>query len=177
MRGVDTLAMSTPIVASALPVLAFVLSASASSFGLAPPERPGRVCGDPAIKCSTSFPFEPHDLPFVITGAVEFREYSSAYFYAVVLKSVRAELPAGGCGFVDEKERLEAQRLLPGNKVFASRCWPDSQILYEPADQNYNFMAVYAGVARSEASRALRILKPRYPDAYIKRLRVRRGIT
>jgi hypothetical protein len=138
----------------------------------------GQVCGNPTAKCPTSFPFEPHDLPFVIKGEVQFKEYESDYFYAVVLKSVKAEKDGGACAFVSEEERLRVQRLLPVNKVFASKCAPaDSQILYDGVNRDYNILGVYGGDTKSAAERVLQKLKSRYPDANIRRLRVIRGIT
>jgi hypothetical protein len=137
----------------------------------------GQVCGDPTAKCPTSFPFAPHDLPFRIAGEVEFREYRSGYFYAVILKSVKAEGEDGECDFVPEAERLEAQRLLPKNKVFASRVGCFEQLIsYEGVKAAYNILAAYGGT-KAAAERVLRRVKARYPDANVRRMRVVRGIT
>jgi hypothetical protein len=140
-------------------------------------QTPGQVCGNPTAKCPTSFPFKPYDLPFIIKGKVQFREYLSNYFYAVILKSVKAEKEGGDCAFVLEDERLAVQRLLPGNKVFASRCSPDSQILYEGVNRDYNILGVYGGVTKLAAEKVLQQLKSRYPDANVRRIRVMREIT
>ena len=137
----------------------------------------GDVCGDPATKCQTSFAFEKNDLPFVINGEVQFKEYQSAFFHAVVLKSVKAAA-GDNCSFVPETERLEVQRLFPKNKVFTSRVGcPESQILYDGVNQDYNFLAVYGGTTRADAEKVLHQVKSRYPDANIRRMRVIRGIT
>jgi hypothetical protein len=137
-----------------------------------------QVCGDPTSKCSTSFPFAPHDLPFVIEGEVEFREYASDFFYAVILKSVKAEREDGGCDFVPEAERLEAQRLLPKNRVFSSRVGcPEQQISYDGVNAAYNILAVYGGGTKADAERVLRRVKARYPGANVRRMRVIRSIT
>src|SRR4029434_6784833 len=114
----------------------------------------------------------PYDLPFVIKGKVQFREYISSYFYAVVLKSVKAEKDGGGCAFISEEERLGVQRLLPGNKVCASRCAPESQILYDGVNRDYNILGVYGGATKSAAEKVLPQMKSRYPDANIRRIRV-----
>jgi len=157
--------------------LVVIVSIRDSSRGSPLLQSPAEVCGNPSVKCPTSFPFAPQDLPFVIKGKVEFREYESNYFYAVILKSVKAEKDGGECAFVPEEERVGVQRLLPRNKVFASRCSPDSQILYDGVNRDYNILGVYGGDTRSGAEKVLRQLKARYPDANIRRLRVIRGIT
>ncbi|HEV8486839.1 MAG TPA: hypothetical protein VGV87_25060 [Blastocatellia bacterium] len=158
-------------------LLVAIVSLRAGSSGSPVLQAQGQVCGNPYAKCPTSFPFEPHDLPFVIKGKVQFKEYESNYFYAVVLKSVKAEKDGGDCAFVSEEERLGVQRLLPGNKVFASRCAPDSQILYDGVNRDYNILGVYGGDTKSAAEKVLRQLKSRYPDANLRRIRVIRGIT
>ena len=153
------------------------VSLCSSSSGSPLLQAPGQVCGNPTAKCPTSFPFEPYDLPFIIKGKVQFKEYLSNYFYAVILKSVKAEKEGGDCAFVSEEERLAVQRLLPGNKVFASRCSPDSQILYEGVNRDYNILGVYGGDTKLAAEKVLRQLKSRYPDANVRRIRVMREIT
>src|SRR3712207_3838693 len=77
------------------------------------------VCPDPTARCRTAVEFAPHQLPFVVpANAVIFE---TEKFYAVILKSGR-DATQDCTGFVPESERLEAQRLFPRNKVFASRC-------------------------------------------------------
>jgi hypothetical protein len=124
-----------------------------------------------------SFHFEKNDLPFVIKGEVQFKEYQSSFFHAVVLKSVKATTD-DPCSYIPEAERLEVQRLFPRNKVFTSRVGcPEYQIIYEGVNQDYNFLAVFGGATRSDAEKVLRQVKLRYPDANIRRMRVVRGIT
>ena len=158
-------------------LLVVTVSSFGGSSGSQLVQEQGRVCGDPTAKCPTTFPFEPHDLPFIIKGEIKFKEYQSGYFYAVVLKSVKAEKDGGECAFVSEQERVAAQRLLPANKVFASRCAPESQILYDGLNRDYNILGVYGGDTKSAADKVLRQLKSRYPDANIRHIRVIRGIT
>jgi hypothetical protein len=161
-----------------LPLLLACLGGGVNSSPTAQVQVQGQVCGDPTATCPTSFPFAPHDLPFVIKGEVEFREYESGYFYAVILKSVKAEKGDGGCDFVPEAERLEAQRLLPKNKVFASRAGcAEQQISYDGVNAAYNILAVYGGGTKTAAEKVLRRVKARYPDANVRRMRVLRGIT
>lgn len=149
--------------------------------GASPPpvaQVQGQVCGDPSVKCPTSFPFKPHDLAFVIKGEIEFREYESDYFYAVILRSVKAEKGDGGCDFVPEAERLEAQRFLPRNKTFTSRAaCPEQQISYEGVNASYNILGVYGGETKAAAEKVLRRVRTRYPGANIRRMRVLRVIT
>lgn len=138
----------------------------------------GNVCGDPTANCSTSFSFNAHDLPFVIAGKIKFREYRSNFFYAVVLKSIKAEKDDGDCAFVSEEERMEVQRLFPTNKVFSSRAGcPETQIIYDGVNPDYNFLAIFAGRTRLAAERVLQRVKSRYPDANIRRIKVIKGIT
>ena len=135
----------------------------------------GTICNQPAVKCTSAYAFAPHQLGFAIKEKLEWgKSYRSEEFYAVVLKSVKA---AGDpdCSFVTEQERLEEQKMWPNRKVFAShlRC-PEELILYENIDQNFNFLAVYAGRTPKEAQRLLNQIKvnPRYSQAYLKRMRV-----
>ena len=159
-----------------LPSLALIYFSAATSLSVTQEQL--QVCGDPTATCSTSLPFESYDLPFAVKGKPEFREYRSGLFYAVVLKSVKAEKGEGDCVFIAEEERLEVQRLLPKNKVFASRMvCPESQILYDGVNSDYNILAVYGGATKSEAVKVLREVKSRYPDANIRRMRVIKSIT
>lgn len=102
------------------------------------------------------------------------KSYRSQQFYAVILKSVKA---AGDpdCSFVSEEERLEAQSAFPTRKAFTSHfnC-PEELIGYENVDNEFNFLAVYAGKSLNEAQRVLREVtsNPRYSQAYLKRTRV-----
>ena len=132
------------------------------------PKRPAAICPDPAVLCRTSVPFEPHQLPFVVPpNAVIFE---TEKFYAVILKSAR-DKTQDCTGFVQEPERLEAQKLFPRNKVFASRCYEPDELYYEGIDPEVMFMAVYAGRTRAEAQAMLAKVKAtgKFPDAYLKR--------
>src|SRR5215510_10920135 len=116
-------------------LVCFCCATSSPSFG----QAQGQVCGDPAARCVTSFSFQPYDLPFVIKGKLEFKEYQSNFFYAVILKSVAVTKEGGDCLTVPEQERLEVQRLLPRNKVFASHLdCPENQVLYDGVSQTFN---------------------------------------
>jgi len=144
-------------------------------FGILPPQTNGIICHQPTTKCTSAYAFAAHQLGFAIKEKLEWgKSYRSEEFYAVVLKSVKA---AGDtrCAFVTEQERLEEQKMWPTRKVFASHLnCPEELVLYENADQNFNFLAVYAGKTLKEAQRLLNQIKvnPRYSQAYLKRMRV-----
>lgn len=149
-----------------LPVLALALLAPAASQG-AP--APGSVCPDPAHPCPG---FRPHDLSFVLPADGAARaEDRSRPFYAVLLRS------APRCA-IGERERLAAQALFPGRKVFATRfeCHGDveNNVTYGGADARYGFLAVYAGETRAQAAGVLARVKEtgRFPGANPRRMEV-----
>ena len=143
--------------------------------GTLPVHMQGPVCHQPTVKCSSTFSFAPYRLPFVIKEKLVFgKSYQSEEFYAVVLKSVKS-VGDPDCAIVTEDERLEAQKLWPSRKVFASHLnCPEELVLYENVDRNFNFLAVYAGKTLKEAQRVLTQIKaqPRYSQVYLKRMRV-----
>src|SRR4051794_30833798 len=74
------------------------------------------ICGNPTARCPTNDEgFQPYDLRFDLP--VSFGIYETQPFYAVILKSMRD--PDCNARF-SEEERMEAQRLFPHRKVFAS---------------------------------------------------------
>lgn len=126
-----------------------------------------RICHDPAKPCGTSKPYE---LPFRIPSSSLARtDDRSANFYAIILKT------AARCSIADN-ERVSAQALFPRNKVFLSRfeCDAEDIISYSPIEDKYSILAIYAGNTRREADRFLTQVRrsSRFPDAYIKKLRV-----
>jgi len=79
------------------------------------PVRRLSICGDPRVPCKTVATFQPNDLSFRLPENAVI--YDTDLFYAVILKSVSAA--DDNCDiFVPEGERLAAQALFPGNKVF-----------------------------------------------------------
>ena len=135
----------------------------------------GTLCPDPTRSCQSSYSFAPYQLPFAIKEKLIYgKTYKSQQFYAVILKSVKAT-GEPDCSFVDESERLDEQTRWPARKVFTSRfSCPEELILYENTSQSFNFLALYAGTTLNEARRVLNEVKTkgRYPQAYIKRIRV-----
>src|SRR5215216_5655254 len=132
------------------------------------PRRPPAVCPDPTTRCRSSVEFQPHHLPFELPPRAVI--FETEKFYAVILKSGRDTTP--DCtGHVPESERLEAQKLFPRHKVFASRCAEPDELHYDGIDSEVMFMAVYAGRTRAEAQAMLAKVKAtgRFPGAYLRR--------
>ena len=132
--------------------------------------RPAAVCFDPSVKCKTSVPFEPHDLPFQVpaNGVI----YETGFFYAVILKSMK--VADDNCEtFVAEVERLEAQALFPARKVFSSRCAEPGFLYYTNVEPNTRFMAVYAGATKAQSAQMLARVKAtgKFPGANLRRMR------
>ena len=151
-------------------VLACVLSSGggARAQRRPAPVRGVAVCPDPTVRCRTSVEFRPHQLPFRVppSGII----FETEKFYMVVLKSVRRV--EGDCATpVPEEERVEAQKLFPRHKVFASRCFEPDELYYEGVEPDTMFMAVFAGRTRAEAAAMLAKVNAtgRFPGAYLKR--------
>lgn len=143
----------------------------------------GKVCGNPSAPCSHSkWTFEANDLSFKLPVTLTWhKNYYSADFYAIILRSQRAvqdpDGPAGAAecsGYFPESERIEAQKQFPGNKVFASRFGCDiTGIAYTNVNPDYNILAVYAGESEGEAKSFLKTVKSKgYPDANIRKMQV-----
>jgi hypothetical protein len=143
----------------------------------------GKVCGNASAPCShTKWKFEANDISFKLPRTLQWhKNYYSADFYAIILRSQRAvedpDGPAGDrecSGYFSEGERIAAQKQFPGNKVFASRfgCGLTS-IAYTNVNTGYNILAVYAGNTEREAQRLLKIVKAEgYSDANIRKMQV-----
>lgn len=128
------------------------------------------MCGNPQVACKTSAEFQPNDLPFrVPTNSVIF---DTELFYAVIVKTVTVN--DYDCEvFVPETERLEAQALFPGHKVFSSRCYDPGNLFYTTINDKHRIMAVYAGTTAAESKRVLAAVKAtgKFPGAYLRRMR------
>jgi hypothetical protein len=141
--------------------------------------RSGLICGDPTDKgCIPQYDgFEANDLSF-LTGRAQLgtgARHESEEFYAVILQSIKAASTKNrmGCDFISETKRLAEQKIVPHNKVFASRnaCVGKTIVNYENVDNNFNFMAVYGGT-EDQAKTVLQTVKKRYPSATIRKMRV-----
>ncbi len=142
----------------------------------------GKVCGNPVRPCPAGRIFSDADLSFVLPSKLVWqRNYYSATFYAVILKSKTAVEDEGpdtdNCkrGFFSESERRGVQSLFPTRKVFASEygCYLP-KIVYTNTKAEYNFLAVYAGVTASGANAVLTQVKAsgQFPRANIRKMRV-----
>jgi hypothetical protein len=155
-------------------IAVFLLSVFASNQGVIGQTRQA-TCSSPSRRCDSTYAFAAYQLPFVIKEKLVFgKTYKSLPFYAVILKSVNSSSESD-CAFVTEAERIAAQSDFADRKVFASRhSCPEELVLYESVAQSFNFMAVYAGTTAATAKRMLTRVKAtgRYPNAYIKQLRV-----
>jgi hypothetical protein len=98
-------------------------------------------------------------------------EVRSNSFYAVVLRS-------GPDCSIAEADRVAAQRLFPGRKVFSQRfeCDGDveNNVSYTNVTANRAFLAVYAGTNRQQASATLAqaTRTGRFPGANLRQMRV-----
>ena len=155
-------------------VLLIFTVASITTTGASQKEG-GRICENPASSCPSSYPFEPYQLAFEIKQKLVFgKRYRSVSFYAVILSSVRANGDPD-CAHISEEQRLRAQALFPDRKVFASRfSCPEELVLYMNVNQDFNFLAVYAGDSMPEAKQVLNRVKAsgRYPQANLRLMRV-----
>ncbi|MEP6945738.1 MAG: hypothetical protein ABJA02_07465 [Acidobacteriota bacterium] len=142
------------------------------------------VCPDPAAPCDhRKKHFDAWELPFHMPAQLTpNKTYSSAPFYAVMFKTFDIEDDCDGGEFVIavEKERKKVQKREPGRKVFASYQCPNMGAVdydftgrYDAKRENIlidNFLAIYAGTARSDADRMLKTLISEYPNAVIKKM-------
>jgi len=135
----------------------------------------GGVCPNPESVCKSSYAFKPYQLPFGIQEKLVFgKTYKSVPFYAVVLQSVRTNTSAD-CSHITEEQRLETQSLFPDRKVFASRfSCPEELVLYTSVNQDFNFLAVYAGTTLAEAKQTLSKVNANghFPQANIRKMQV-----
>lgn len=124
------------------------------------------VCGNPKLQCKTSGGFGDSDLPFKVTGKLEWMgEYKSKSFYAVIVQSRKA-IEGGGpadhdCGgqfTASERSRLQA--LFPSNRVFSSAfgCY-DFEHSYTNVNAEFNFLAIYGGETQAAANIMLKAIK------------------
>ena len=128
------------------------------------------MCGNPNVACRTSVTFHEYDLPFRLPANAVI--WDTELFYAIILKSVPAA--EGDCDtFVPEAERIQAQKLFPGRKVFASRCVEPGEMFYTNVSEKHRIMAVFAGTTLAEAKRTLAAAQARgkFPGANIRRMR------
>jgi len=141
----------------------------------------GKICPQPDKPCATkSYQFQPHELSFQLPQNLEWQSgHYSAYFYAIILRSVKISQFADPIndvqciGFIPETERLAVQAQFGQRKVFTSRNGCSSMVFYTQANDNYNFIAVYAGETKTEATALLRTVKQAgFADANMRKMQV-----
>lgn len=145
-------------------VSAFSLSFAAQAKEI---QTHGKICANPAQACtSAAYQFQAHELSFQLPEKLEWQSgHYSAEFYAVILRSMKA-IPVQDThgdevckGFVDESERLAMQAKFPDYKVFTSRNGCPSMVYYKGTNDKYNFIAVYAGADKAQATKVLELAK------------------
>jgi hypothetical protein len=146
-----------------------VLGALGALAAIAPPaaaQRVGRICPDPAHRCTG--PFRPFDLTFALPADDVARASApSLPFWAVILRS------APRCA-VSAELAYRTQRAFPRRQVFGDRfgCEDEALISYVGVDTAHAFLAVYGGTTRREATTlrdSLRAARA-YPGATVRRL-------
>lgn len=163
--------------------LILAVSLSALSFAIQAKEiqTHGKICANPAQPCSSAaYEFQPNELSFQLPAKLEWQSgHYSAEFYAVILRSMKA-IPVQDTqgdevckGFIEESERLAMQAKFPEQKVFTSRNGCASMVYYKGVDDKYNFIAVYAGADKAEASKVLeRVKQTGIKDANLRKMQV-----
>lgn len=158
------------VIAALLILGAVSLQDNSSAQPLGAAQQRGQVCPDPTQSCKTFATFQPYDLPFSVKENSVIWE--SEFFYAIILKSMSAA--DTDCDkFVSESERHAAQSLFPKRKVFTSRCMEAGSLFYTNVNDNFRFMAVYAGATKAEAATMLQTVKAtgKFNGANIRRMR------
>ena len=141
-------------------------------------QTPLKVCPNPASPCKSRHKqFETYDLPFTLPKTIKPNvTYHSAPFYAVVFKTwAESDCDQGEYSSATEQFRLQAQKLFPDRKVFASHQCPDMGALSYTINGKPDtsaFVAVYAGESQAEADQILQKAKPKYASARVARMRV-----
>lgn len=140
-----------------------------------------KVCANPAQPCtSVAYEFQANELSFKLPEKLEWQSgHYSAEFYAVILRSMKA-IPVQDThgdelckGFIEESERLTMQANFPEQKVFTSRNGCAAMVYYKGVDDKYNFIAVYAGANKAEATKVLvKVKDAGIKDANLRKMQV-----
>jgi hypothetical protein len=141
-------------------------------------QTPLKVCPDPVAPCQSKHKtFEKYELPFTLPKVIKPNvDYTSAAFYAVVLKNFsEPECDQGEYSTDVERFRRDAQRVFQGRKVFADNQCPDMGAVAYTLNGKPNagaFVAVYAGATQAEAGQVLAKAREKYPNARQVRMQV-----
>ena len=142
------------------------------------------VCPDPAKPCQHKDKhFDVWELSFKMPAKLKANKtYSSAPFYALILKTYKSDDDCDGGEYIEavEAERKQLQRTQRGRKVFASYECPNmGAVDYDfdgrwDAKREYsligNFLGIDAGETREDANEMFAKLKGKYPKAVIKQM-------
>ncbi len=159
-------------------MLAVILSCLNFSVQAKDIQTHGEICPYPAKPCSSSaYEFKPNELSFHLPAQLEWQSrHYSANFYAVILRSVKTVETHGDeiCkGFIEEFERLAVQEKFLEHKVFTSRNGCASMVYYTKVNDKYNFIAVYAGASKTEATAIITQAKVAgFPDASLRKMQI-----
>jgi hypothetical protein len=148
------------------------------------PQARNHVCPVPDKPClHKEKEFAEWELSFGLPAKIiANKTYSSAPFYAVMLKTYKSEEDCDGGEYIEalENERKEVQTLEPERKVFAAYGCPNMDAVNYDFEGRWdkakemvlidNFIAVYAGQTEEEAETLRRSLRDEYPKAVIKRM-------
>lgn len=148
--------------------------------------QPNAVCPDPSKSCKhREKEFAEWELSFKLPAKIApNKTYSSAPFYAVLLKTYELEDCDGG-EYMEavEKERKKEQTLQLKRKVFAYYSCPnmdavgyDFEGLWDDNRESIlipNFLAIYAGETEEEAQTLRKQMLSEYPKATVKRMTAR----
>src|SRR6185503_3014035 len=127
-----------------------------------------KVCPDPSSPCKSKHKtFEKYELSFILPKTIKPNiAYQSAPFYAIIFKSwAESDCDQGEYSSATERFRLQAQKLFPDRKVFASHQCPDMGALGYTVNGKPEiraFVAVYAGETQAEADQLLVKAKEKY---------------
>lgn len=150
------------------------------------PQQRNAVCPHPDKPCRhKEKEFAEWELSFRLPAKIApNKTYSSAPFYAVLLKTYKSVEDCDGGEYIEavENERKEFQKLQPERKVFASYGCPnmdaasyDFEGRWDAAKETVlidNFIAVYAGETEEEAEALRRGVRDEYPKAVVKKMTV-----
>ena len=151
---------------------------------IAKPAVSNAICHDPAKPCKhREKEFAEWELSFKLPAKIAANKtYSSAPFYAVLLKTYELAEDCDGGEYIEavEKERKELQNLQLERKVFASYGCPnmdavgyDFEGLWDKNRESVlisNFLAVYAGETKEEAETLRKQMLQEYPKATVKKM-------
>src|SRR5215212_8982151 len=120
-----------------------------------------KVCPDPSAPCKSRHKtFEKYELSFMLPKAIKPNvTYQSAPFYAVILKTWNeSDCDQGEYSSATERFRMQAQKMFPERKVFASNQCPDMGAVGYSINGKPDaraFVAIYGGETKEEADQVL----------------------